>query len=151
MYVKTILPKSFFLLIAAFGFLSYSCTLKEDDMDPQPLPDGIVGVWNLQKSEVEAYVMGTKMEDTDDNPSGTIVFVAGGLGAGEFSTTLFGFTYGTFGDYTWVRNGNEITVTEMDGTKREWTIVSLESNSMKLSWSDSINSANADFVFTLTK
>lgn len=145
-------PKISCLFLILFSLLAFSCDEKEDDPEEMAEVTGILGTWNLVKTECTASFMGVTQDDTDENPDGTVVFVSGGIGGGYFTTNLFGLPYASSGDFTYVRDGDKITVTESDGEVRIWTINSLSNDKMIVSYIDLIDSgATADFTLTLNK
>lgn len=119
---------TFKLPILALSIFFFSIACNKDD-DKVEAGFSLMGTWSLERVEVSASLLGADLNDTDEEPTGTITFSDNGKGVTAYEFTLLQLPYGSAGAFAWQKDENTVTIANVNGTDI-WKI--LESSDKKL-------------------
>jgi len=141
-----------FFLLVGIGLTTTSCEKKQEFV---PLEEfTFEGTWNLDKVETTAPLLGSQ---TDNEPTGTIVFNEDGTGTANYSFNAVsiiseGVPITREDSFQWTKEDLTITMTKADGSVITWTTVNEADSDFQATWTEDIEDlASIDFHAYMSK
>ena len=96
----------------------------------------LLGVWNFQSVSGEGVIFGVPQSSEDENPTGYVEFLDGGVGYSDFSLELLGRPFELQDSIVWSRPATDTVIVQAitEGKVDVWHIIGADGTDLNAEW-----------------